>query len=72
MENIISMDQTYVAGTYGRFPVALTEGKGSIAKDPDGKEYIDLGSGIGVTAFGYADEDWANAVTTQLTRLQHT
>lgn len=72
MENIISMDQEYVAGTYGRFPVALVEGKGSIAKDPEGTEYIDMGSGIGVTAFGYADEIWVDAVTAQLTRLQHT
>lgn len=72
MENIISMDREYVAGTYGRFPVALVQGKGSIAKDPEGKDYIDMGSGIGVTAFGYADEIWANAVTEQLTRLQHT
>ena len=66
------MDKEYVAGTYGRFPIALVDGKGSIAKDPDGVEYIDMGSGIGVTAFGYADETWVDAVTTQLTRLQHT
>ena len=72
MENIISLDQEYVAGTYGRFPVALVQGKGSIAKDPEDKEYIDLGSGIGTTAFGYADETWVNAVTTQLANLQHT
>lgn len=72
MQNIISMDQEYVAGTYGRFPVALVQGKGSIAKDPEGKDYIDMGSGIGVTTFGYADEIWVNAVTAQLTRLQHT
>ena len=72
MNNIISIDQEYVAGTYGCFPVALVAGKGSIAKDPDGKSYIDLGSGIGVTAFGYADETWVTAVTAQLTRLQHT
>lgn len=72
MNNIISMDKEYVAGTYGRFPIALVDGKGSIAKDPDGVEYIDMGSGIGVTAFGYADETWVDAVTSQLTRLQHT
>lgn len=72
MNHIISMDKEYVAGTYGRFPIALVDGKGSIAKDPDGVEYIDMGSGIGVTAFGYADETWVDAVTSQLTRLQHT
>ena len=69
---IISMDQEYVAGTYGRFPVELVSGKGSVVTDVNGKEYIDLGSGIGVTAFGFADEEWTKAVTEQACKLQHT
>ena len=40
--------------------------------DSAGKEYIDMGSGIGVTAFGTADEQWLCAVTAQLSKLQHT
>ena len=72
MESIVSIDKEYVAGTYGRFPVELVEGKGSTVKDLGGKEYIDMGSGIGVTAFGFADEEWTNAVTAQLMTLQHT
>lgn len=72
MNSFMQMDQTYVAGTYGRFPVELVDGKDSIARDIDGKSYIDLGSGIGVTAFGYCDEVWIRAVTAQLTKLQHT
>ena len=71
MENIVSLDQEYVAGTYGRFPVQLVSGKGSIVTDVNGKEYIDLGSGIGVTAFGFADEKWMEATTAQLQKLQH-
>ena len=51
--SITQLDKQYVAPTYGRFPLELVSGKGSIAYDSDGKEYIDLGSGIGVTAFGY-------------------
>ena len=31
-----------------------------------------MGSGIGVTAFGFADEEWTKAVTAQLMTLQHT
>lgn len=69
---IISLDQEYVAGTYGRFPVELVSGKGSVLTDTAGKEYIDLGSGIGVTCFGFGDEQWVAAVTAQLTKLQHT
>ena len=72
MESIISLDKAYVAGTYGRFPVELVSGKGSIVKDTAGKEYIDMGSGIGVTAFGFGDEAWVAAVTAQLGTLQHT
>lgn len=70
--NIIAMDQEYVAGTYGRFPVELVSGKGSVLKDSAGKSYIDMGSGIGVTAFGIGDELWVQAVTNQLSQLQHT
>ena len=70
--SIISIDKEYVAGTYGRFPVELTSGKGSVLYSPEGKRYIDLGSGIGVTAFGIADEVWLSAVTEQLGKLQHT
>ena len=47
--SITSIDKEYVAGTYGRFPVELVSGKGSILTAADGREYIDLGSGIGVT-----------------------
>jgi acetylornithine/N-succinyldiaminopimelate aminotransferase len=70
--SITTIDQTYVAGTYGRYPVELVSGKGSILTDTDGKAYIDMGSGIGVTCFGTADDTWLAAVTEQLSRLQHT
>ena len=70
--SIISIDQEYVAGTYGRFPVELVSGKGSVFTGSDGKEYIDLGTGIGVTCFGTGDEEWVAAVTGQAAKLQHT
>ena len=69
--SIISLDKEYVAGTYGRFPVELVSGKGCLVKDSEGKTYIDLTSGIGVTAFGIADEEWVAATTAQLMKLQH-
>lgn len=72
MNDIISKDKQYVANTYNRFNVQLVNGKGSKVYGQDGKEYIDMGSGIGVTAFGYADDEWANAVTNQAKTLQHT
>ena len=70
--SIISLDKEYVAGTYGRFPVELVSGKGCIATDAEGKEYIDLTSGIGVNTFGYCDDVWTAAVAAQLSKIQHT
>ena len=69
---IQELDKTYIAGTYGRFPVTLVSGKGSRVQDENGKEYTDLGSGIAVTSFGIADDAWTAAVTQQLQTLQHT
>ena len=71
MNDIISTDKQYVANTYNRFPIELVNGKGSKVYDKDGKEYIDMGSGIGVTAFGIADDKWATAVAEQAGKLQH-
>ena len=70
--SITAMDQEYVAGTYKRFPVEIVSGKGSHVMDSDGKSYIDMGSGIGVTAFRFGDEAWMAAVTAQLGKVQHT
>ena len=72
MKDIKTLDQTYVASTYGRFPVVITGGKGCIAVDDQGKEYIDMGSGIGVNLFGYSDPIWKEAVIAQLDAVQHT
>ena len=71
MESIISLDKEYVAPTYGRFPVELVSGKGCLLTGSDGRQYIDLTSGIGVNAFGAADDAWIAAVTAQLGQLQH-
>ena len=70
--NIKELDNQYVASTYARFPICITKGKGSLAYDEDGKEYIDLGTGIAVNTFGYSDDEWVSAVSAQLATLQHT
>ena len=71
MENIKALDAQYIMNTYARFPVEIVSGKGSVVYDEMGKRYIDMGSGIGVTSFGIADETWAQAVTAQLGKVQH-
>ena len=71
MSKIQDRDKEYVAGTYARFPVEIVKGKGSEVYDTDGKRYIDMGSGIGVTAFGISDDAWVAAITAQLSKVQH-
>ena len=71
-EEIRAKDQTYVAGTYNRFPLALVSGKNATCWDEEGNEYIDFTSGIGVNSLGYADPCWLEAVKAQLDKLQHT
>jgi acetylornithine/N-succinyldiaminopimelate aminotransferase len=64
--------EEYVAHTYARFPIELVSGEGSILRDAQGKEYIDMGSGIAVNTFGIGDKAWKEAVIAQLDKLQHT
>ncbi len=71
MKNTIELDNTYVAGTYKRADVVFERGQGSLLYDENSKEYIDLGSGIAVNAFGVCDEGYVEAVTEQLKKLQH-
>lgn len=70
--NTKEKDNEFVSHAYGRFDVALSSGKCSTVWDENGKEYIDFGSGIGVTAFGIADEEWKSTVEAQLDKIQHT
>ena len=70
--DIKQIDNAYIAETYSRFPLEIAKGEGSIAYDEKGKSYIDLGSGIAANVFGYADKEWAAAVTEQVGLVQHT
>lgn len=66
------LDKSFVANTYGRFDLEITRGNGSLVYDSEGKEYIDLSTGIAVNTFGMCDPVWINAVTNQLNKYQHT
>ncbi len=72
MSDIKLKDRRYVANTYARFDLELVSGKGSLVYDTEGREYIDLSGGIAVNTFGFSDEEWVSAVTSQLSKLQHT
>ncbi|MBQ6180496.1 MAG: aspartate aminotransferase family protein [Ruminococcus sp.] len=70
-EKTIQKFNDHVVQSYGRYPLAMKKGQGRRCVDEDGKEYIDLGSGIGTNSLGYCDEKWADAVCAQVRTLQH-
>ncbi len=72
INNLKEKDKAYIADTYARFDLALVSGKGSLVYDENGKEYIDLATGIAVNTFGVADEGVKNAVIAQFDKIQHT
>lgn len=66
-----ALTHQYVMNTYGRFDVAIDHGEGARLYDPEGREYIDLTSGIGVTDLGYGYQPWVDAVAAQAKKLNH-
>ena len=50
--NTFEKDKTYITHTYNRYPVCFVKGEGSHLYDDKGKEYIDMGTGIGVDVLG--------------------
>ncbi len=60
-----------IAGTYLRYPIALTSGHGCRLVDDAGREYIDFLAGIAVCNFGHAHPAIVQALTEQARRLWH-
>ena len=68
---IKNLDAAHVMQTYARFDAAIDHGSGATLYSPEGKEYIDFTSGIGVNSIGYGNKKWADAVCAQALKLQH-
>jgi len=68
---IKNLDQQNVMQTYARFDVTIEKGEGATLYSPEGKEYIDFSSGIGVNSIGYGNKKWADAIYNQALKLQH-
>jgi acetylornithine/N-succinyldiaminopimelate aminotransferase len=69
--DIKNFDKNNVMQTYARFDVVIERGEGATLYSPEGKEYIDFTSGIGVNSIGYANKKWADAIYNQAMKLQH-
>ena len=70
-QKIMALTDQYIMHTYGRFPVAVDPGEGGTLYDPEGRAYIDFTSGIGVSALGYGNQPWADAIAAQAKKLGH-
>ncbi len=70
-EQVIKLDSEYMVQSYGRYPVAISHGKGASMYSLDGKKYIDFTSGIGVNCLGCADPEWVSATAAQLGEAAH-
>ena len=71
LDDVRALESRHILPTYTRQPVVFVRGKGARLFDADGKEYLDLVSGIGVAALGHAHPGLARAVAEQASTLMH-
>ena len=55
----------------GREPIPMTSGSGSILRDAEGREYLDMISSWWVNLFGHGRPELAQAVSDQILKLDH-
>ena len=72
LESIQAAEKKLLVQTYERNPVLFVEGHGVYLRDEEGNDYLDLLSGIGVSALGYAHPAVQAAIAAQSQRLLHT
>ena len=64
--------EQYLVHTYNRFNVVIDKAKGVYVYDVNGKKYLDFASGIGVASLGYGNEEYVEALKTQIDKIIHT
>jgi acetylornithine/N-succinyldiaminopimelate aminotransferase len=72
MDDVVARETRHILQTYKRNPVTLVRGQGVRLYDADGREYIDLLSGIGVASLGHSHPALARAIADQAQTLIHT
>ncbi len=70
-QNWIDRGLAHVAGTYGRYPLVASSGKGCWLTDIDGKKYLDFLAGVAVNNLGHCHPDIVKALQDQAGRLLH-
>ena len=72
MDDVVGRESRHVLQTYRRQPVTFVRGQGVRLYDAEGREYLDLLSGIGVAALGHGHRGLARAISEQADTLMHT
>ena len=72
LDDIQAREAQHVLQTYRRQPVAFVRGAGPRLWDVEGREYLDLVSGIGVASLGHAHPGLAQVLAEQAATLLHT
>lgn len=72
LESIQAAEKKLLVQTYDRSPHLFVGGKGVYLRDAEGVDYLDLLSGIGVSALGYGHPAIEAAIRDQSSRLLHT
>ena len=67
-----ALEKKLLLQTYERNPILFTGGHGVYLTDAEGHDYLDLLSGIGCSALGYAHPVLTQAIATQAAQLLHT
>ncbi|MGC2818158.1 MAG: aminotransferase class III-fold pyridoxal phosphate-dependent enzyme [Candidatus Sulfotelmatobacter sp.] len=70
-EQIVELEKRYLLGTYNRYPIVLTRGKGVFLYDLDDRRYLDFVSGLGVNALGHAHPRIVKTIREQAAKLIH-
>jgi acetylornithine/N-succinyldiaminopimelate aminotransferase len=71
LEQIRAAEAKLLLQTYDRNPILFVRGEGAYLIDEQGEQYLDLLSGIGVNALGYAHPAIERAIAEQSRRLIH-
>jgi predicted acetylornithine/succinylornithine family transaminase len=71
VEQIAELERRYLLGTYSRYPIVLTRGKGVFLYDIDDRRYLDFVSGLGVNALGHAHPRIVKTIREQAGKLIH-
>jgi predicted acetylornithine/succinylornithine family transaminase len=68
---VMALEAEHVVQVYRRAPLVVERGRGTYLYDTEGREYLDLISGVGVASLGHANAELADVIAAQARELLH-